>query len=163
MSKPTVNPAAAHSYEVFTVKEDNSSLLIEATNECHALIKNLKSNHRYTFVIKARNEEFVGNYVSHISIKTTLTTVARSAVGIGTLLACTVGSPAIIPTILINAILSIRDKVHRQRYGEAVGYGALLATVPLTIPISVVGGIHAAPFIAITAFETTAPEGDLER
>ena len=162
-SKPTVNPAAAHSYEVFTVKEDNSLLLIETTNECHALIKNLKSNHRYTFVIKARNEEFVGNYVSHISIKTTLTTVARSAVGIGTLLACTVGSPAIFPTILtIKAISSIRDKVRQQRYGEAVGYGALLAVAPLTVPFSAVGGIFAAPFIAITAFETTAPKGDLE-
>lgn len=162
-SKPSVNPAAAHSYEVYTVKEDNSLVLTETTSKCYALIKDLKSNQRYTFVIKARNEQFVGNYVSHISIKTTLSTIARSAVGIGTLLACTVGSPVVFPTILtIKAISSIRYNVRQKNYGDAVGYGALLAAAPLTVPISAVGGLFAAPFIAITAFETTAPKGDLE-
>ena len=162
-SKPSVNPMSARSYEVYTAKEDGSLLLAETTDKCYALIKNLKSNQRYTFVIKARNEQFVGNYVSHISIKTTLSTVARSAVGIGTFVACTVGSPILLPTFLtVTAISSIRDNFRQKKYGSAVGYSLLLAVAPLTIPVSTVCGLIAAPFIAATAFETTAPQGDLE-
>ena len=162
-SKPSVNPMAAHSYEVYTAKEDGSLLLAETTDKCYALIKNLKSNQRYILVIKARNEQFVGNHVSHVSIKTTLSTVARSAVGIGTFLACTVGSPILLPTFLtVTAISSIRDNIRQQKYGHAVGHGILLAVAPLTMPVSAACGVLAAPFIAITAFETTAPKGDLE-
>ena len=162
-SKPSINPAAAHSYEVYNVKEDRSLLLTETTDKCYALIKNLKSNECYTFLIKAKNDQFVGNYVSHISVQTTLHTVARSAVGIATLLACTVGSPVVFPTILtLGAVSSFRDSIRNKNYVDAAGHSVLLASAPLTVPFSVVCGIIAAPFIAITAFESTAPKGDLE-
>ena len=56
---PSVNSAAAHSYEVYIMVEEQGNLvLIKTTENCYALIKHLKSNKHYTFVVRARNERF---------------------------------------------------------------------------------------------------------
>ena len=160
--KPSINPTAAHGYEVYMTDEDGSLLLIETTNQCHALLKNLKSNKQYTFVVRAKNNHFLGSYVSHVSAKTTLHNVARSAVGIGTLFAFTVGSPVVFPTIFsIGTLSSIRDDVREKKYGSAAAKGAGLVLLPLALPIGVLGTIFVAPAVAIDSFMDNGPVGDL--
>ena len=159
---PSVNPAAAHSYEVYMVEEQGNFVLIKTTENCYALIKHLKSNKHYTFVVRARNERFWGNHISHMSAKTTLNNIARSAVGVGTFLAFTVGSPVAFPSIFTaGTVTSIRSDIREQRYGSAAAKGAVLTLMPLTLPIGVLGTSIIAPVIAIDAFSQHASKGDV--
>lgn len=161
-SRPLVNPSAAHSYEVYITKEDGSLILVETTKNCYALIQNLESNKQYTFVVRAKNDQFSGSYVSHVAAKTTLTSVARSAVGIGTFLALTIGSPVVFPAMFsIGTIFSIRNDIREKRIGSAAAKGLGLALMPLALPVGVLGTMVAAPCIAIDAFESHGPVGDL--
>ena len=160
-SKPAINSSAAHEYEVYMTKEDGSLLLIETTRNCHALINNLRSNKQYTFVVRAKNDQFLGSYVSHVSAKTTLNAVTRSAIGIGTFLALTIGSPIVFPTMFsIGTISSIRDDIREKKYGLASAKGAALALMPLALPVGVLGTIGIAPFIAADIL-IHQPVGDL--
>ena len=160
-AQPLVNPEAARAYEVYTVNEDGTLTLTKSTGKLYTLLIDLKSNHQYTFVVRARNDHVLGSYISHISVKTSLNGVARSAVGVGTLLACTVGSPVAYPTMFtIGIISSIRNDISQGKRGLAAAKGVGLALMPLTIPIGVLGTIGIAPLIAFDLFLDNAA-GDL--
>ena len=160
--KPVVNPEAAHTYEIYTIEKDASLRLIETTDECYALITNLKSNKQYTFVVRAKNELFLGHHVSLVSVKTTLSTIARSAIGVGTILGFTVGAPVVCPTLLTLAgIALIREGIHKKNSSTVKGGAAVIAASPVLVPLSIVFSPILGPAIAYAATKVTGPEGDI--
>lgn len=161
--KPSVNPSAAHAYEVYLVREDGTLLLTETTTHCTVLLKNLKSNKEYTFVVRARNDQFLGSYVTHVSAKTTLTTLARSAIGIGTFVAFTAGSPVVFPAMFsVGTVSCIRSDVKEKKYAAAVAKSAALTLLPVALPFGVLGTIGVAPMIASDTFLSSGPKGDFK-
>ena len=160
--KPLVNPEAAQSYDIYITKEDGSLLLTETTKNCYILLTQLESNKQYTFVVKAKNDQFMGSYVTHVSAKTTLSTLARSAAGIGTYVAFTVGSPVVFPTMFsVGAISTIRNDIREKKYVTAAAKGAALALLPVALPLGVLGTIGVAPMIAVDTFTSHGPRGDI--
>ena len=160
--KPSVNTTAAHAYEVYMVEEQGNLVLVETTTNCYVLIKRLKSNQFYTFVVRAKNEHFCGNHVSHASAKTAMNTISRTAIGVGTFFAFTVGSPVVFPSMYTaGTIASIRSDVREQRHGTAAVKSAALTLLPLVLPLGVFGTTVVAPVIASDAFFQSGPKGDI--
>jgi hypothetical protein len=160
--KPSVNTTAAHAYEVYMVGEQGNLVLVHTTTNCYVLIKQLKSNQHYTFVVRAKNDHFCGNHDFHASAKTSMNAISRTAIGVGIFFTFTFGSPVVFPTICTTAaIASIRSNVHRQRYATAVAQSASLTLLPLMLPLGALGTTVVAPAIAIDAFSEKGPKGDI--
>lgn len=160
--KPSINPSAAHAYEVYMVEEKGNLVLVETTSNCYVLIKRLTNNQLYTFVVRAKNDHFCGNHVSHVSAKTSMSTASRTAIGVGTFFAFTVGSPVVFPSIFTaGAITSIRSDIHNKHYGTAAAKSASLALLPLVLPLGTFGTMLVAPIIASDAFSESGPKGDI--
>ena len=80
----------------------------------------------------------------------------------GTFLAFTVGSPVVFPSIFTaGTVTAIRNDIREQSYGSAAAKGAVLALMPLTLPIGVLGTFTLAPIVAIDAFSQHASKGDV--
>ena len=161
--KPSVNSTAAHAYEVYMNDDKGNFVLLETTNNCYALIKNLKSNKHYTFVVKARNDHFCGNHTSYVSAKTSLSDISRTAIGVGTFLAFALGSPIVFSSIVTaGTVVTIRNNIREQKFATAIAEGASLALLPLAIPFgSVVTSLILAPIAAGDAFSAGKSKGDV--
>ena len=160
--KPSINSTAAHAYEVYMVEEQGDPVLVKTTTNCYMLIKHLKSNKLYKFVVRARNEHFSGNYVTHASAKTSMNAISRVAVGVGTFITFTVGSPIVFPSIFTaGTIASIRSDIQEHRYKTAAAKSAALTLLPLALPIGALGTSLVAPVIASDAFSQSGPKGDV--
>ena len=160
--KPSINSTAARAYEVYIVEEQGDPVLVETTTNCYVLIKNLKSNKLYKFVVRAKNEHFSGNYVTHASAKTSMNAISRVAVGVGTFIAFTVGSPIVFPSIFTaGTIASIRSDIQEQQYKTAAAKSVALTLLPLALPIGAFGTSLVAPVIASDAFSQSGPKGDV--
>ena len=159
--KPSVNTTAAHAFEVYMVEEQGNLVLVDTTTNCYVLIKHLKSNQHYTFVVRVKNDHFCGNHVSHASARTSMNAISRTAIGVGTFLAFTVGSPLVFPTVFTaGTIASIRSDVNEQRYGTAIAKSASLTLLPLALPIGTFATAVVAPVIAFDTFSESGPKGD---
>lgn len=159
--KPSINTTAAHAFEVYMVEEQGNLVLIDTTTNCYMLIKHLKSNQPYTFVVRAKNDHFCGNHVSHALARTSMNAISRTAFGVGTFFAFAVGSPVVFPTILTaGTIASIRSDINEQRYGTAVAKSASLTLLPLMLPLGAFATTMVAPIIASDAYSESGPKGD---
>ena len=145
---PEINAGAVHTYVIKLQKKTDGFQLLTRTEKCSALAKELKSDTKYTFMVRAlnKNSQYCDDVAVDLSCETKLHPVSSGFAKAGGASVGAVASP-ITGTVLVPAVsaIALKDGISEKSVGKIIGGTIGLLSTPITAPFGFSDGLLASP------------------